>query len=1640
MAIATYKDENSKEINDRELLILNNLASLDWQFVELDEAQNNDKLNENKIKNKKKSKLLKDLLSPVNFARVDENNPNIINYVYVGIEKNKDDELTFEEKEQGLEAMRKVAGLGMSYFENIDTLAPELYNYELIYSGDRYKIASEYLKNSTREYYNTLPFIISNIYHNPNIDNDHKEFFIQNLIDNESHDKERMKKLIHNIKNGDSVDTLIEEIYNEAIKNIPSRDEVEKTQKFIEGIEFVIGVSNNIGFPLIGAYANKIFGSKVFFGSGLKNALKGLASSVKNYDEILKSMANAFKNKKTLAKIGVLLNEYSYATAKVINKTSEFIENIEKDKITEEDNYGEIVFTEKLDLSDNGFRAFVLKKNNHIIVVSKNIKQKETSNKKVLPDDLNYLRIVMQNIQGELNSDTKLLFTGFDVGADSSFLGSILSQSTSYLYYSKPPVNMIDFVNYTKEDIDKEYNSPISVIMKNVNSFTQGTIINILWVTVLSGGTDLLLTIVLDFILIGLNVISRYFKNRKTEKIYNELIRLGIIREEENGIKGYITEKVEHENNYRGYEYQGYRFGLKEYFELFAENLKVTSINNKGNELELTITNKITSHSKIMDLKQAYMLNNTRFIYTYKLNDKGYYEIDSCKFIGEDISNSYYGIDNNSNNEREIIVSWDDINADRVYSTLCPILKLIKEIQNKFIKRKNKLGKVVYIENEEVKNENINEILEYKEKKNLFFQPKYSLQNEYIFLPFIDKSGTVTNLIQKGYIANVLKSVILHKIVNEDSNVREMYRGYGERLLLETNKYDNDEKFNFNLNFDEKDLKKYLYDLFNHYIYSCKKNVRDYQKLNNSLELCSYNYALKIQDILLKNGLDFINEYCNIEYKNAKESTITFIKKEDEIDYAYNPLDEIIPGELIINAKNIKIDDSYLKAYLKGLLKYFDISNNQELAEAVFYSTYTNKYKKTFIDELIRILSVDKLNEFIQNEGFFNDIKELEKHLEHRCITTLIPYEVDTNKFSLIFADEENDENLLVFNKEFNIDNKKEKLDFSYKTPTRYKIEFNDKKTEIESFNIYSGIGYKKTKNIVEYEKVINSQSEIIVDGQNLAGTYNEVKREDSLIKDKINVIGKVRFFDNNIILLNDTTLVHYYGDNLENKLTITHWKQGDLGITLEKMQVINELIYYNDLTFYHFKINCINYKTLTHLEITKEISNHTKVILQGAIDFDELERVRRNLLVENPLIEIYYGDNQQVIFGGIVTDYDINIVGQICIVKLIAYSTSIELDKNLENKIYHNQGMTYEELINKFNEKYQNIFNIGFNSDLDTKEFLNIERPVEIQHNETDWEFLKRVLSKEKELLITEDTKTLENKTPTLIAIGEFSKVNDDILNKNILIKRRRKGNIQEIRYVINHKQVIGKELFTIGNWYKLKLSNKHEEEMLLVKNRIYLEKNELKSELEFVSTKEEAIGIIKRKENIKGLTLKGVVKKVSNTHRAQIEYINIENEYDEEKSYYYPISRIYDGAYFTPEEESIVEVTFVSEEGKAMITNVSSEIEDISNEPGEKIIRTNYGKEIRLNKEKIQITGKDEESYVEISEKLVALRKGKHNINILDGKVEIINEKGKFILEEGGIKGEIGGSALNMSEKSIVLNSGGVGIEIGNGKINLG
>jgi hypothetical protein len=145
MAHLAYQDESSKEINDRELLILNNLANLDWQFVNVsDEISEYNTEGNNLNKNTSDLKLLKDLLSPVNFARIDENNPDIINYVYVGKRKNKDEELTFEEKEQGLEAMRKVAGLGMSYFENIDTLAPELYNYELIYSGDRYKIASEY--------------------------------------------------------------------------------------------------------------------------------------------------------------------------------------------------------------------------------------------------------------------------------------------------------------------------------------------------------------------------------------------------------------------------------------------------------------------------------------------------------------------------------------------------------------------------------------------------------------------------------------------------------------------------------------------------------------------------------------------------------------------------------------------------------------------------------------------------------------------------------------------------------------------------------------------------------------------------------------------------------------------------------------------------------------------------------------------------------------------------------------------------------------------------------------------------------------------------------------------------------------------------------------------------------------------------------------------------------------------------------------------------------------------------------------------------------------------------------------------------------------------------------------------------------
>ncbi len=76
-------------IKDKELLTFSNLTNLEWQFVELKKGDN------------EKYPNINEKLTPESFARKDEENPDIVKYIYCDLELQEGQSLTPEQIEKG---------------------------------------------------------------------------------------------------------------------------------------------------------------------------------------------------------------------------------------------------------------------------------------------------------------------------------------------------------------------------------------------------------------------------------------------------------------------------------------------------------------------------------------------------------------------------------------------------------------------------------------------------------------------------------------------------------------------------------------------------------------------------------------------------------------------------------------------------------------------------------------------------------------------------------------------------------------------------------------------------------------------------------------------------------------------------------------------------------------------------------------------------------------------------------------------------------------------------------------------------------------------------------------------------------------------------------------------------------------------------------------------------------------------------------------------------------------------------------------------------------------------------------------------------------------------------------------------------
>lgn len=140
----------------------------------------------------------------------------------------------------------------------------------------------------------------------------------------------------------------------------------------------------------------------------------------------------------------------------------------------------------------------------------------------------------------------------------------------------------------------------------------------------------------------------------------------------------------------------------------------------------------------------------------------------------------------------------------------------------------------------------------------------------------------------------------------------------------------------------------------------------------------------------------------------------------------------------------------------------------------------------------------------------------------------------------------------------------------------------------------------------------------------------------------------------------------------------------------------------------------------LDKLEIQCKPGDHGWCCLSGYVESENGEELIYGMQEYTPM-QVFADDS--LVFGGFFTNIKISGMGNICYVEAEARTRSILMDQKKRSRSFQNINMTYKELAQVILSEYPGAEILFSISDDSIKE-------IAVQYQETDWQFLKRMLS----------------------------------------------------------------------------------------------------------------------------------------------------------------------------------------------------------------------------------------------------------------------------------------------------------------------
>lgn len=405
-------------------------------------------------------------------------------------------------------------------------------------------------------------------------------------------------------------------------------------------------------------------------------------------------------------------------------------------------------------------------------------------------------------------------------------------------------------------------------------------------------------------------------------------------------------------------------------------------------------------------------------------------------------------------------------------------------------------------------------------------------------------------------------------------------------------------------------------------------------------------------------------------------------------------------------------------------------------------------------------------------------------------------------------------------------------------------------------------------------------------------------------------------------------------------------------------MNTYEEVIGYGELEL----VSPYDIQTLHTITLTQTVNDHARLSITGFIPAEQKDSCMQ-IASTTDQIELYQkrnGQRLQALFKGQVTEMAVRTVRGVYQIELEAITSTFTLDCKQKYRSFQDNKMTYQTLFKKVLEDYSGA------DVIDTVAKATPLKQFILQYKETDWQFLQRMASHFRTVLVA----AVDADKPKFwfgLPVGRIEKLS--VANYTILKDRSKYLHIKhnDTERPIEEREAVA---YVIESRKTLKIGDRVQlqgKELVVAKSIARMKQGILTYEYHLLFEK----GIRQNRQSIPFLPGTAIEGKVLEVKKDQVRvHLSIDETQKKEEATWFPLATSYtaeghSGFYSPPEEGDSVHLAFPTHREEAAVVRHSVRKTGESNpktaDPKTSYWGTPKGKDMKLDPQSVTFTAKE-------------------------------------------------------------------------------